>query len=469
MYRVLESGAHLMRRQLDSEAAARLEQCIAAKGIRTLKDARALRIESRDGDLVLTIEGREQPLTAGMVVISAGVRPRDEVARQAGLAVAHPGGGIAVNDELRTSDWNIHAIGDCASLGGIAWGLVAPGYRMAETLAGVLAGGRNRFSGYAPAVRLRLAGIDIWSLGDPGQRGVRVGWSDDESYRRITVRGRRILAAAAVGPWEEIGVTQEIIRHGRHPSPPQLQQFIRTGNFTSSAERLPVTAWPASAMVCNCLEVTRGALSAACEQGCASVPALAERTGASTVCGACRPLLSTLVGDASSAPDNAARRGLWAAASAAAVLTLIFALATPISPASSVQNDGIWDTLYRDGWWRQATGFGILGSILVGTAGYSLRKRWKRVTLGGIAWWRLAHGAIGVLALTALIAHTGLRLGSGFNRALMILFLASSVLGAAASVGLGGRHARATFWFHVLAVWPLPAVLGFHILAAYYF
>ena len=101
---LLESGEHFMRRQLDADAAARLEQCIAEKGIRTLKHTRAARIESRDGGLILTVVGREEQLTAGMIVIAPGFRPRDEVAREAGLAVAHPGGGVAVNDELRTSD-----------------------------------------------------------------------------------------------------------------------------------------------------------------------------------------------------------------------------------------------------------------------------------------------------------------------------------------------------------------------------
>ena len=222
-------------------------------------------------------------------------------------------------------------------------------------------------------------------------------------------------------------------------------------------------------MVCNCLEVTRGALGSACEQGCTSVEALAETTGASTVCGACRPLLSTLVGEATSAADSAARAGLLAAGLAATVLALFFAGASPIAPASSIQDAGLWDALYREDGWRQATGFGLLGCTLVGVAGYSLRKRWERVRWGGIGWWRLGHGVIGVLALIALIAHTGLRVGTGFNRVLITLFLASSVLGAAAAMGLGGRHARTTFWLHVLAAWPLPVVLGFHILTAYYF
>ena len=93
----------------------------------------------------------------------------------------------------------------------------------------------------------------------------------------------------------------------------------------------------------------------------------------------------------------------------------------------------------------------------MGVAGYSLRKRWERVRWGGIGWWRLGHGVIGVLALIALIAHTGLRVGTGFNRVLITLVLAGSVLGAAAAMGLGGRHARKTFWLPVLAAWPLPA------------
>ena len=465
---LLESGPYLMKRQLDPETAAHLEQVLAEQGIPTVTGARAQRIVRNGNCLALTCSDSAKPLVAGMIVFATGVRPRDELARQSGLDVDPQGGGIVVDDQLQTTDPDIHAIGDCASHDGVSYGLVAPGYRMSDTLAKILAGRRKRFDGYVPAVRLRLRGIDVWALGKPDERGVRVNWSGDGVYRRVTVRATRIQAAAAVGPWHEIGYAQDMIRQRRRATALVLHQFIQTGSFTGLTEAIPVTEWPPGSMVCNCLEVTRGDLGTACEEGCASVEALAERTGASTICGSCRPLLSDLVGDAA-AVDSSTQWKEWGVAAAAVTLALIIAGGEPIPPATSVQDGNIFDTIYRNTRWRQFSGFGLLGCIAIGAAAYSLRKRWRRLKWGSIDWWRLGHAAIAVLALIALIAHTGLRLGSGLNAALMIAFLATTVLGGAAAAGVGREHARTTFWLHVLAAWPLPALLLFHILASYYF
>ena len=129
------------------------------------------------------------------------------------------------------------------------------------------------------------------------------------------------------------------------------------------------------------------------------------------------------------------RSGLLITTAAVAALALVIIVGPPIPPATSIQTSGIWDVLYRDGWWKQATGFGLLGCVLAAASGFSLRKRWRRVRFGSLWQWRLAHGAVALLALMALIAHTGLRLGSGFNQALMFSFLAATLFGTAASSG----------------------------------
>ena len=163
------------------------------------------------------------------------------------------------------------------------------------------------------------------------------------------------------------------------------------------------------------------------------------------------------------------RAALLAVAAAAALLALTILGGPPLSVAASVQTGGIWDTLYRDGWWRQATGFGLLGCALVAAAGFPLRKRWRRLRWGNLRGWFLAHGLVGALALCLLVAHTGLRLGSGFNRVLMLAFLFATLLGALAAQRMGGPFDRLTSRLHLFAVWPLPVLLAFHILATYYF
>ena len=466
---MLEAGPCLMRRQLDWDAAGLLEARIRELGISIVAGARSRGIETRgDGQLVLTLDGGKPPLAADMIVMASGVRPRDDLARDCGLAVASGRGGIVVDDELRTTDPAIHAIGECASHNGVVYGLVAPGFRMAETLANILAGGQSRFQGHTPAVRLRLAGIDVWSLGNHSQPGTRGIWRGEGSYRQITMWGRRLVAAAAVGPWDELGFTQDAIRQGGRILPGQLTRFVQTGLFSDPAVRRPVAEWPASAMVCNCLEITRGALSAAAEEGGSSVEALVERTGASTVCGSCRPLVAELAGGAPSVGMSRERASLLTAAGAAVLLALAIIGGTPLPLPDSVQAGHVWEVLYREGWWRQTTGFVLLGCVLT-AAGFSLRKRWRRMGWGDLGWWRVGHAALGALAAAVLLLHTGLRLGSGLNQLLMIAFLAAAVVGGATAAGLGRRYARLTFWLHVVAVWPLPVLVAFHVLASYYF
>ena len=123
---LLESGPYLMKRQLDPETAAHLESNLREKGIPTIANARAHRIERIGQQLALAFSETEEPLLAGMIVFATGVRPRDELARQAGLDVDPRGGGIVIDDQLRTTDPAIHAIGDCASHRGVSYGLVAP-------------------------------------------------------------------------------------------------------------------------------------------------------------------------------------------------------------------------------------------------------------------------------------------------------------------------------------------------------
>ena len=466
---VLEASSHLMSRQLDTDAAALLETRVRETGVRTITGARVRRIEPRGDDLVLTIDGHAEPLVTGLVVLTAGVRPRDELARDAGLEVSSGSGGIVVDDELRTSDPAIHAIGECASHAGTVYGLAAPGFRMAETLAEILAGGRRRFRGYTPAVRLRLSGIDVWSLGDQRQAGARISWGGDDSYRQVTMRGRVMVAASAVGAWEEIGFTQDLIRQGWPVPPWQLHRFYESGSFADPTVRRPVAEWPASAVVCNCLEITRGALSAAAAAGCASADDLVTRTGASRVCGWCRPLLAEFSGAGSTPTAERWQIGLQVAASVAGVLALLIAAGAPAPPATSLRESGVWDVLYRIPWWRQATGFGVLALALLAVAGYSARKRWPRLSRGSLIWWRMSHATLGFLALAALVAHTGLRLGAGFNRILMVTFLVAATLGSMNAWTIDHRHARLVYWLHVVTIWPLPALVAIHILSSYFF
>ncbi len=126
---VLEVAPGLMPRQLDRHAAAILRERVEAMGVAVHVVRRTDRIEPREGGLTIHFQNAK-PLDVDLLVIAAGVRPRDELAKAAGLVMGKRGG-VVIDSHLRTSDPNIFAIGECASFNEHAYGLVAPCYRMA--------------------------------------------------------------------------------------------------------------------------------------------------------------------------------------------------------------------------------------------------------------------------------------------------------------------------------------------------
>ena len=437
---VLEAAPHLMNRQLDSQGAALLETRIQALGVRTECSVRVCRISRNGAGYTIDVAGLDDPLRTEMVVLAAGVRPRDELGRHAGLAIGASQGGIVVDDTMRTSDPAICAIGDCAWHDGVVYGLAGPAQAMAEVLAERLSGRRSRFRIQTPSTRLKLLGIEVCALGDHSQPGTSVSWQEGGRYRQLTLRGSRIIGASSVGTWPELGEAQRIVRKRKLLWPWQVRRFRRDGTLGSRPDR-PVNRWRTSAVVCNCVGVTKGTLLEARAKGCLTRESLRAETGASTVCGSCGPLLAAIAAGKEIAWGQRGRRALLGAAAAAVVLATLVAAGRPTALSDSVQTAGWRDTLFRDSWWRQATGFALLGCSLAAGA-LSLRKRFKQLRFGGLGWWRAAHGGIGALALAALVLHTGLRLGSGLNQALMITFLSTNVLGSAAAFGSGRPRSR---------------------------
>ncbi len=221
---------------------------------------------------------------------------------------------------------------------------------------------------------------------------------------------------------------------------------------------------------------SRGALGELLSQ-CGSREALIARSGASTVCGSCSPLLAELCGD--SAAPLPRQSSLLLAGLMALILAVVIPLLTPVPYADSVQH---WlrqfDPLWSDGLYKQVSGFSLLALSLLGL-GLSLNKRMPRLSWGSFNVWRLLHAALGVLCLMVLLAHTGLRLGENLNAYLMSNFLALALLGglsAAVIAGesslgarLGKRLRRWCAWAHIAMFWPLPTLLTFHVISVYYF
>jgi nitrite reductase (NADH) large subunit len=475
---IVEASARLMSRQLDERASARLERHLQELNITVeLRQgvARILGAGSVEG--VELMDGRR--LTCDTVVVATGIRPATVLANIAGIGV---GRGIRVDDQMRTNDEHIYAVGECAEHRGVMYGLLAPGLEQASVAAASMCGQSSSYLGSTSATRLKIVDLPVFSIGvatvedmPPGAR-VRVHESAESYSRLVTLRGR-LIGALQIGRETQTGRLQEAVVQQRAIRPWQSLRFALTGQLWPNETRHHVTTWPANVAVCNCTGVTRGQLTSAIESGCASTAALAEKTGASTVCGTCKPLLAQMVGsNAPAAPVEAATTlGLWA--TIALALASIFIIPWTIPYATTVTAEVPWDLLWREGFYKQLSGYSLLGMTAL-TLVMSLRKRMSTFTAGQFSDWRSMHVVVGALALIALLVHTGGRVGSNLNLLLLATFVALIVLGGGTALVTAtshhlGAHAprvRARWnWLHLLLFWPVPVLLGMHVLKTYYF
>lgn len=483
---VIQQADRLMNRQLDAEAGALLRDSVRAKAI-------SVRLGEGVREIITADQGLSRRKVAGVrlrsgeeivcdtVILSAGIRPNIELARQADIGVAQ---GIVVNRFLQTSSEQVFAVGECAEFAGQLYGLVAPGYEQAAVLAARLCGESVEYRGSINATELKVVGLPVFSVGElegERQRSWRIAsWvyrnRSQGIYRKLVFRRGKMTAAIAVGEWPEAKRVQEAVSIQRGVTPSQWLRFVLTGNLWPATAGSGVSRWPANAVVCNCRGLNRGNLSNMLAE-CGDKSTLIARSGASTVCGSCAPLIAELCGE--TAAKATLQRGLLIAGLVALLLAVVIPLATPIPYAVSVQH-GLRniDSLWSNGLYKQISGFSLLGLSFVGLY-LSLNKRLKALSFGKFNFWRLFHTVLGVLCLLILLAHTGLRLGENLNAYLMSNFLALAVLGAItagviateSSLGaqLGKRLRRWCSWGHIALFWPLPTLLTFHVISVYYF
>lgn len=479
---LIEHADRLLGQQLDEAGSARLQASVEALGIRAIV-----------GDGVTEILGGERVdavrlrsgLTVGCdtLIVATGIRPNIELARTASLAF---GRGIQVDDHMRTSDPDIYAVGECAEHRGQVYGLVAPGLEQAAVAAADIAQLDSRYAGSVAASRLKVVGTEVFSMGPMGagedpHYGRAYVYRDDSRgcYRKILVHRHRLVGAIGIGDWDETVRLQTTIGRSERIWPWQILRFVRSGRIWPAGDSQGVAAWPASSIVCQCTGVTRGALSEAIALGACDAAALTRATGASTVCGSCRPLVADLLGGGRPREPVALHRVLAGGAVAALLGSLAILLAPPLPYADTVQTTWHWDPLWRDGLWKQVSGFSVVGLFVLGLA-VSLRKRTALLDrLGRFDAWRLAHVALGLLVIAGLVAHTGLRLGSGLNLLLMTSFAAMLVLGTLSTAVIAFEHSiggaaarrlrRQSVWLHILLFWPVPALLGWHVFKTYWF
>jgi nitrite reductase (NADH) large subunit len=287
---VVELAPRLMPLQVDEAGGAMLRRQVEDLGL-TVHTGRMLqRVEGRDGVVSRVVFEDSGVLGADLVVFAAGVRPRDDLARAAGLTVGARGG-IVVDTACRTSAPDVYAIGECAEIEGRVYGLVAPGYAMAEVVADRLLGGESTFPGADTSTKLKLLGVDVASFGlTEGPLDVTFTDPANRVYAKLVLSddAKTLLGGVLVGDAEPYGMLRA---HLGQPLPaPPLVLLAPAGSAGLG------TDLPATAQVCSCNAVTKATIvTAITEQGCTDVAAVKVCTRAGTTCGSCVPLLKQLL------------------------------------------------------------------------------------------------------------------------------------------------------------------------------
>ncbi|WP_081692760.1 nitrite reductase large subunit NirB [Pantoea sp. AS-PWVM4] len=297
---VVEFAPRLMAVQLDDGGAQMLRGKIAALGVQVHTSKATEAIENQpDGSVQLRFADGSL-LATDLVVFSAGIRPRDALARAAGISMGERGG-IVIDDGCATSVSDIYAIGECALWQGQIFGLVAPGYQMARVLAGQLAQETTAFNGADMSTKLKLLGVEVASFGDahgrtPGSQSYQ--WTDNPKgiYKKLVISddGKTLLGGVLVGDSSDYASLLQMMLN-KMALPEAAESLILPQLAGAPGKALGVAALPDSAQICSCHNVSKGDICAAVQSGCGDMAALKSCTKAATGCGGCSALVKQVM------------------------------------------------------------------------------------------------------------------------------------------------------------------------------
>lgn len=293
---VVEFAPRLMPIQVDEGGGEGLRRLIEKLGVSVRTSTATSKVRAGSNGRVNRMDFADgSKLPVDLVVFATGVRPRDELAREAGLDVGERGG-VVVDDGCATAVPDVYAIGEVACIDGRTWGLVAPGYTMAEIVADRLLGGRATFLGADTSTKLKLLGVDVASFGDafaesPGALEVVYADPVAGAYKKLVVSddAQTLLGGVLVGDASAYASLRPMV--GQKLGADPTAWLLPEGAAPTSATDLPDAA-----NVCSCNNVSAGSIRCAVsEDGCTDLAGVKACTKAGTSCGSCLPLVKKLV------------------------------------------------------------------------------------------------------------------------------------------------------------------------------
>lgn len=301
---VLHLMGHLMERQLDPAAGYLLQKELERRGITVICKAHTKAILGNDRVEAVALEDGTV-MGADLVVMAAGIRPETRLATDAGVHVER---GIVVDSAMRTSDPNILALGECVEHDSIVYGLVAPLFDMARVLARTLVDEPAEFIAPAVSTKLKVTGVDLFSVGDfaDGDDREEIVFRDPARgvYKRIILQDDRIIGTVMYGDTSDSSWFFGLLKSGEDIR--DIRDTLIFGPaFQSGASADPfaaVTALGDDAEICGCNGVCKGTIVTAIKAGATDLAAVRTETKASASCGTCTGLVEQLL--ASTLGDN---------------------------------------------------------------------------------------------------------------------------------------------------------------------
>jgi len=313
---VVEFAPRLMPVQIDEVGGEVLKEKIEELGVQVHTSKSTTNIVSDNGRVVASSIGYAEEASASlslkmefadggelatdMIVFSAGIRPRDNLARECDLAIGERGG-IVVDEHCLTNDPDIYAIGECALYQNRIFGLVAPGYTMAEVASdNITKAGSRIFEGADMSTKLKLLGVDVASFGDnfgrtPGAKSLVFNNAIDGTYKKLVVSedSKLLLGGILIGDASAYGNLLQLVQNEitLPPHPEDLLVAPREGG----APLLGVDNLPDTAQICSCNNVSKADLCTAISEGTTDLGELKKCTKAGTGCGGCVPLVKDVL------------------------------------------------------------------------------------------------------------------------------------------------------------------------------
>tara|TARA_B110001454_G_scaffold213196_1_gene230995 strand:- start:1671 stop:4184 length:2514 start_codon:yes stop_codon:yes gene_type:complete len=299
---IVEFAPKLMPRQLDARSSKVLQLKLESIGL-NIHLSKATNQILGDKSIIGLEFGEEDVLDVEMLVVSAGIRPRDELGKTSGLEMGVRGG-IVVDNKMQTSDENIFAIGEVALYNQMIYGLVAPGYDMAGVAVNQILGNTEELmpAEIDMSTKLKLIGVDVASFGEPfmpASKGHSVIFENKTQhlYKRINVSldGKSLLGGILVGDASDYNMLHQVFLNGMKipEDPAQLILPATEGGAFGSALDLPDTA-----QICSCENVSKGQICGAIkDDSCEDLAGVILSTKASTSCGGCKPMVTDLVNE----------------------------------------------------------------------------------------------------------------------------------------------------------------------------